>query len=78
MTDDDCQDALKELYVYLDGELTPGRREDVARHLHACGPCFEAYDFHAEIRQVIAQKCRDEVPEGLMDRIAGAIARDPA
>lgn len=78
MKDDDCKSALEELYIYLDGELTPDRRAHVAQHLHDCGSCFETYDFHAEIRQVVAQKCRDDVPEGLMDRIAGAIRQDQA
>jgi len=67
---DDCSDALHELYGYLDGELTPGRREDITSHLNACGECFEAFDFQAELRQVVAHKCRDEVPEALKARVA--------
>jgi mycothiol system anti-sigma-R factor len=67
---DDCSDALHELYLYLDGELTDGRRQVIAQHLSACGECFEAFDFQAELRQVIAHKCRDEVPEALKSRVA--------
>ncbi len=70
---DDCQDALHELYTYIDGELTDGKREVITQHLNACGECFEAFDFQAELRQVVAHKCRDEVPEGLKDRIAHLI-----
>ena len=66
----DCSDALLELYEYLDGELTPSRRADIAQHLTACGECFEAFDFQAELKQVIAHKCRDEVPESLKARVA--------
>lgn len=67
---DDCSDALHELYQYLDGELTDGRRHIIAEHLTACGECFEAFDFQAELRQVIAHKCRDEVPDALKARVA--------
>ena len=28
-----CEDALKELYVYLDGELTEQRRRDLVKHV---------------------------------------------
>ncbi|WCO66479.1 mycothiol system anti-sigma-R factor [Iamia majanohamensis] len=70
---DDCQDALHELYTYIDGELTDGKREVITQHLNACGECFEAFDFQAELRQVVAHKCRDEVPDGLKDRIAHLI-----
>jgi mycothiol system anti-sigma-R factor len=69
----DCSDALIELYEYLDGELTASRRADIAQHLTACGECFEAFDFQAELKQVIAQKCRDEVPEALKARVAGLL-----
>ncbi|HYI62827.1 MAG TPA: mycothiol system anti-sigma-R factor [Acidimicrobiales bacterium] len=73
---DDCNDALHELYEYLDGELTDGRREIIAQHLTACGECFEAFDFQAELRQVIAHKCRDEVPDSLKSRVAQLIDGD--
>ena len=73
---DDCDDALQELYQYLDGELTDGRRQIIAQHLSACGECFEAFDFQAELRQVIAHKCRDEVPEALKARVAGLLEQE--
>jgi mycothiol system anti-sigma-R factor len=66
----DCSDALHELYEYLDGELTDDRRTVIAQHLTACGECFEAFDFQAELKAVIAHKCRDEVPETLKARVA--------
>jgi mycothiol system anti-sigma-R factor len=65
-----CADALEELYVYLDGELTDAKRSTIRHHLDDCNPCFEAFDFEAELRIVIATRCRDEVPEGLRTRIA--------
>ena len=71
-----CEDALRQLYNFLDGELTTERRELIRHHLDECVPCFGAFDFEAELRLVIAQKCRDSVPEGLRRRIADAIARD--
>ncbi len=65
-----CADALEELYLYLDGELTDEKRSTIRHHLDDCNPCFEAFDFEAELRIVISTRCRDEVPEGLRTRIA--------
>ena len=65
-----CEAALEELYLYLDGELTEQKRTDIQGHLDDCNPCFEAFDFEAELRTVIAHRCRDEVPESLRERIA--------
>ncbi|MEJ7584720.1 MAG: mycothiol system anti-sigma-R factor [Acidimicrobiales bacterium] len=71
-----CNEALTELYGYLDGELTSDRRQHIEQHLNDCSPCLEAFDFNAEIRMVIAQKCRDHVPEALRQKIAEAIRLD--
>ena len=69
----DCDDAVHRLYHFLDGELTPDKRVEIQRHLDACLPCLEAFDFEAELRVVIATKCRDQVPDALRERIASAI-----
>jgi|tagenome__1003787_1003787.scaffolds.fasta_scaffold15126060_1 mycothiol system anti-sigma-R factor len=64
-----CADALEELSLYLDGELTDQKRSQIRHHLDDCNPCFEAFDFEAELRIVISTRCRDEVPETLRTRI---------
>ena len=69
----DCQEAVHELYYYLDGELTEERREEIRVHLDWCGPCNGAADFEAELRRVIANRCRDRVPDSLIRRVAEAI-----
>jgi mycothiol system anti-sigma-R factor len=53
--------------------LTPERRLEIQHHLDACLPCLEAFDFEAELRMLIARRCRDQVPDGLRRRIAEAL-----
>ena len=65
-----CEAALQELYLYLDGELTPEKRTTIEHHLDDCSPCFEAFDFEAELRLVISKRCREEVPDSLRERVA--------
>jgi mycothiol system anti-sigma-R factor len=69
----DCHDAVHQLYHFLDGELTDERRAQIAEHLNYCAPCCGAAEFEAELRQVIANRCKDHVPEALIRRIAEAI-----
>lgn len=69
----DCDQAVRELYHYLDGELTEERRHEIEVHLDRCGTCADAAGFEAELRSVIANRCRDHVPEALIARVAGAI-----
>jgi mycothiol system anti-sigma-R factor len=71
---EDCREAVELLYHYIDGELTEERRVLISHHLDDCPPCMKAFDFEAELRVVVSQRCRDRVPETLQERIAGAIA----
>lgn len=64
-----CDDALHELYTFLDGELTDDRRSQIRTHLDDCSPCLEVFDFEAELRIVIKHKCVDQVPDALRQRI---------
>lgn len=73
----DCEHAIQRIYEYLDGELTAFKRAAIARHLDECPPCAEGFDFEIELRQVIAFKCRDEVPPDLRRRIAAALGHEP-
>ena len=70
---DPCQEAIGTLYTFLDGELTPDRRVQIQRHLDECGPCFQAFGFEAELKALVARKCRDEVPDSLRRRVAQAL-----
>ena len=69
----DCEAALRELYVYLDGQLTVERRTTIKAHIDLCSPCFDTFTFETELRQVVSRRCADEVPEALRERIADAI-----
>ena len=74
----DCQEAVRQLYVYLDGELTEERRLQIAAHLDECGPCADAAGFEAELRAVVSSRCKDRVPDSLIARVAAAIAAEAA
>jgi mycothiol system anti-sigma-R factor len=69
----DCGKADRRMYRYLDGEITVWRRWRITRHLDKCPPCAQGYDFEVELRQVIATRCREEVPDDLKARIKAAL-----
>lgn len=73
----DCNETLRELYLFLDGELTDSDREHIRQHLDDCSPCLAAFDFEAELRLVIRNRCVDQVPDSLRERIARAIEQSP-
>jgi mycothiol system anti-sigma-R factor len=66
----DCNETLRELDAFLDGELNDETRAHIHLHLDGCVDCLQAFDFHAELKLAIRRKCSsDEMPAGLLSRI---------
>lgn len=73
----DCNETLRELEAFLDKELSPDTQTALRAHLEGCPDCLQAFDFHAELKIVVAQKCHnDEMPPGLMDKIKSCFGDD--
>jgi mycothiol system anti-sigma-R factor len=70
----DCAESVRELYAFLDGELTVERRTAIRGHLEGCPDCYGGFDFEVELRQVVSASCREEVPPALLSRVAAALA----
>lgn len=69
----DCIRVSQNLYDYLDGEVGPFRRQAIAHHLDTCAACASGYTYEMQVRQMLWEKCRDDPPPGLTERILGAL-----
>lgn len=69
----DCTEAVEKLYTYLDGQCDSVDRETIKSHLDGCSPCLSAFDFHAELQLLVQDRCKSEMPEGLRDKVLGAL-----
>lgn len=73
----ECNDTLREMEAFLDGELTEDATMSLRFHLEGCPDCLQAFDFQAELKAVIAEKCRrDLMPPGLLARIERCLQAD--
>jgi len=73
----DCNETLRELDTFLDGELSDDARAGIDKHLDGCVDCLQAFDFHAELKHVIATKCgNDELPPGLVAKLERCLQTD--
>lgn len=73
----DCMATIRELDRFLDQELSDEARASIRHHLDDCPDCNHAFDFHAELKQVIGAKCaNDEMPPDLLSRIEQCFATD--
>ena len=66
----DCEDVLKDVYLYLDDESDPQLRNRIRQHLDGCAPCLKQYGLEQDVRSLIARCCGgDRAPETLHERI---------
>lgn len=72
----DCVAVMRQLWDYLDGELTDDRMAVVRDHLARCGRCQPQAEFERAFLAAIAHARRDHRnPTSLRDRVRGALRR---
>ncbi len=73
----DCSSTLHELNSFLDDELSDDLRHSIRHHLDGCPDCLSAFDFHAELKITIRDKClSEEMPPGLLAKIERCFSTD--
>lgn len=73
----DCDAVMRQLWDYLDGELTPERTEALREHLALCGRCFPQYEFERAFLETVGRtrrKHRDHA--ALRARVMAALRVD--
>lgn len=69
----DCEEALRQLGAFLDGELPGADIDEIRYHLTACYPCTERASFEEQIRAIVRRDCTDHAPPTLLVRIEAAL-----
>lgn len=70
----DCDAVMRQLWDYLDDELTPEREGAVRAHLAVCQRCHPQYDFEASfLRALSAARQKHSSPDTLRERVLGAL-----
>ena len=76
MSPTDCAHVLRQIELYLDGELVGFERVEIERHLVGCDPCGGHADFQRRLKEMLRAKCGcDEVPSELVDRVRELLER---
>ena len=66
----DCDDCLERLYTFLDQELGPTERKEVAQHLADCGDCDDNFVFEARFLEQLRDCVTSDVaPVELRQRV---------
>ena len=76
MSGRECDDALTNLYQYLDREVEITSIEQIRAHLDDCSGCLRSFDFESRLRIVIRERLSEEVPFEFIERLREALARE--
>ena len=70
-----CEEALRLLAEYLDGELGGAHRHDVEKHLARCRSCFSRAEFETRLKAQLSQLKQLPVQPKFEERIRALISR---
>jgi anti-sigma factor RsiW len=74
-----CEEALRLLASYIDGELAGGDRIDLERHLQTCRSCYSRAEFEKRLKTQLGELRRRPVNPAFEERIRRLIRRfEPA
>lgn len=71
-----CEEALTNLYQYLDRELETVTSEEIRFHLEECSGCLQRFDFEGKLKQVVRERLAEDVPDEFIERLRDAISRE--
>ena len=69
-----CEEALRLLAVFLDGELHGEPHHAVERHLEVCRSCYSRAEFERRLKAEIGRLRREEVSSGFEARIRSILS----
>lgn len=76
MTRMSCEEAIRQLFAYLDRALTGEPLEALEAHLRDCLDCCDRLQFNRRLDEAVkARLAGGGVPEGVEDRLRERLAR---
>lgn len=77
MTDHElnCEDVLRQLLDYLDGEMDSEGSAQIEHHLEHCRGCFSRAEFERRLKARIGETGTEEAPESLRARLKSLLNR---
>jgi len=69
-----CQETLREVERFLDGELDRVVMVRIEEHLSDCNPCMQRAEFRRHLKVMVAEKCTERsAPDALSEKIRNLI-----
>ena len=57
----DCEDVLKDVFLFIDDESDPAVVSRIREHLDGCAPCLRQYGLEQDVKSLVARCCGGDV-----------------
>lgn len=64
-----CEDVLRQLYDYLDGEVDELTEADIEHHVHHCRECFSRMEFEKRLKSKVKESSTMQTPDEVQSRL---------
>jgi len=69
----ECEQALRQIFEYVDHELGEAERATMERHLHTCHSCYSRVEFEARLKAKLGELKKDDPDGTVRERIKSLI-----
>ena len=73
MSCDNCEEAIENLYLFLDQEIDSASCEEIQQHIEECSSCLSEYDVERIVKSLVHRSCAERAPETLVQKVQFAI-----
>jgi anti-sigma factor (TIGR02949 family) len=73
--DMDCEQALKRLVEFVDGELPHSEHDSVEQHLRICRNCCSRMEFETRLKERLSALSTKDAPSKTRDRVRDLIKK---
>lgn len=73
----DCDQALSNLYAYIDAELDGVSAERIRSHVEGCHGCDGPYAFEKRLLNIVKERLHEDPPDDFYQRIKALLVADP-
>jgi mycothiol system anti-sigma-R factor len=70
-----CEEALREVQRFLDGELEPSIRSRIELHFSDCPPCMQRVEFSRHLKIMVSAKCSGDAVPAHVDQMIRDLIR---
>lgn len=69
----DCDQALENLYLFIDHEIDDATCRDIQHHIDECSGCLSEVDLERLVKHLVTRSCAEAAPEPLRQRVLMSI-----